>query len=74
MTDPRPFEPGVTHLEVPADDLLDAARSLVADEEQRRSIVLAGQALLAKRLLLTESLLAVIAGREMPDGMSGPPR
>ena len=74
MTDPRPFEPGVTHLEVPADDLLDAARSLVADEERRRSMVLAGQALLAERLLLTESVLAVIAGGAMPDGMSGPPR
>ncbi len=80
MPDARPFETGVTHLEVPADELLDAARGLVADEGRRRGIVASGQALLADRLQLTASVRAII-GRSFPApdstlaaGTSGPPR
>ncbi len=74
MADGRPFVAGVTHLEVPADELLETARVLVADEDRRRSLVVAGQALLAGRLRLTDALLAVIASPGMPDETSGQPR
>jgi hypothetical protein len=62
MPDARPFVPGVTHLEVPASDLLATARALAADEDRRRTIVHAGQILLAQRLRLTDSVQALIAG------------
>jgi hypothetical protein len=60
MPDPRPFVDGVTHLEVPTEALLDTARALAADEPRRREIVAAGQALLADRLRLGDSIRAVI--------------
>lgn len=76
MPDPRPFVPGVTHLEASADRLLATARALVADEPRRRALVSAGQALLAERLLLTDSLEALlrssvdapVAGTSAPPG------
>lgn len=76
MPDPRPFEAGVTHLEAPAERLLETARALVADEARRRGIVAAGQALLADRLRLTDSLRAVLAPPppSPPAGTSAPPR
>lgn len=70
MPDARPFVPGVTHLEAPASDLLATARALAADDDRRRSIVHAGQLLLAERLRLTDSVQALIAGTsvEVPAG------
>jgi len=82
-TDPRPFVPGVTHLEVPADRLLVTARELAADEARRAAIVRAGQALLSGELRLTSSVAALVSPpvaappqRRRPPGAgtSGPPR
>ena len=62
MTDPRPFVPGVHHLEAPASDLLAAASELAADEPRRRRIVDAGQALLREELTMRASLERVLDG------------
>ena len=83
MADPRPFVPGVTHLEVPADRLLATARELAADDGRRAAIVRAGQALLTGDLRMTTSVAALVSplAAAPPDvprspvaGTSGPPR
>lgn len=73
MPDPRPFVAGVTHLEVPAERLLATARELVADEDRRRALVAAGQALLSERLRLTDALRTILDGPGAA-GTSGPHR
>lgn len=69
MADPFPFVPGVHYVEAPPENLVDEARSLLADERRRRRIVEAGQELLAGELAMTRSLTRVLALLEAtPDG------
>jgi hypothetical protein len=60
MTDPYPFVPDVHFVQAPLESLLAETRALLADEDRRRRIALAGQELLAGDLSMTRCLNQVL--------------
>jgi hypothetical protein len=69
MHDPRPFVPGIHHVETPVESMLEVAQALASDEGRRAAIVSASQRLLSRDLEMRTSLEQVLgraAARSLP--------